>query len=264
MLDYNNLKDRNKMMKYHRTKDMINLLKYFPNISPVKNLRIVESLEDYYKNKDKCIFTSNRNDNPISKPMMKSIENTGNNTDLEDIIKKIKEEDSEGVAVIFDLDCTNSERYERFAGIGVSISVKDRIIIEAVSKGFDGREVSKGIACHEIYVIPWTDIKRINIGNFKDYRIKLVNDKEYQKTRNERIKYLLSIGYDKDIIEKEVPIEYQEIPDFIWLDIIRNIIKELPEMEDELYSLGLKEIVIHGHTEGKKYMPWQMFDKTRF
>lgn len=35
-------------------------------------------------------------------------------------------------------------------------------------------------------------------------------------------------------------------------------------MEDELKSVGLTEFAIGGHTEGKRFFPWQMFDKTRY
>lgn len=35
-------------------------------------------------------------------------------------------------------------------------------------------------------------------------------------------------------------------------------------MEDELNSVGLNEFAISGHTEGKKFLPWQIFDKSRY
>jgi hypothetical protein len=34
-------------------------------------------------------------------------------------------------------------------------------------------------------------------------------------------------------------------------------------MEDELLALEFSEFAISGHTEGKKFMPWGMFDKSR-
>ena len=47
MLKYENIDDRIKMMNYHRTRDMINLMMYFPDISPIRDLTIVEDIEDY-------------------------------------------------------------------------------------------------------------------------------------------------------------------------------------------------------------------------
>ena len=54
MLKYENIDDRIKMMNYHRTRDMINLMMYFPDISPIRDLTIVEDIEDYKNNYDYC------------------------------------------------------------------------------------------------------------------------------------------------------------------------------------------------------------------
>ena len=40
------------------------------------------------------------------------------------------------------------------AGISVGVDLGQDVIIDAVSKGFDGREVSKSICNHERYFIP--------------------------------------------------------------------------------------------------------------
>lgn len=41
------------------------------------------------------------------------------------------------------------------AEISVGVDLGQDVIIDAVSKGFDGREVSKSICTHERYFIPW-------------------------------------------------------------------------------------------------------------
>ena len=258
-------KDKDKMRNYHRCKDMINLIDYFPELSPIVNLTIVKDYKDYLDNYDvtsKLLCT--RNDTLITKPSMKSVETKGIKDNVEEIFKKIKEIDKDGVLVLFNLNHEPSQRYNRYAGIAVSVSLGNEIIIEAVGKGFDGREVSKGIAVHERYFIPWFDLRRCNINNFRDYRNYLINEIDYIETRNNRIEFLTSIGIDKDVALRSVPDKYQEIPDFIWSDIIKNIIKKLEKMEDELSAVGLNEFAISGHTEGKKYYPWQMFDKSRY
>lgn len=35
-------------------------------------------------------------------------------------------------------------------------------------------------------------------------------------------------------------------------------------MEDELLTVGLGECAISGHKEGNLYLPWQIFDKSRY
>lgn len=49
MLNLSKENDKKIMMKYRRTNDMIRLLEFFPDLSPVKDLTIVTSYEDYLK-----------------------------------------------------------------------------------------------------------------------------------------------------------------------------------------------------------------------
>ncbi len=264
MYSLQNEKEKNKILNYHRAKDMVNIMKFFPGLSPVDDLAIITDENDYLENKDKISnLTSIRNGNPISELCMKSIPTKEINPNYLDIIKEIKEENENGVLILFHLNVTPTERYERYAGISVGISLGRQINIEAVGKGFDGREVLKGISCHERYIIPWQDIRKINIGNFKEYNTFITNQENYLKSREERISYLGKCGIDKNILEENIPVEYKEIPDFIWLDIIKNIIKPLEKEEDFLRQDGFLEFNLSGHTEGKRFRPWQMADDKR-
>ncbi len=252
------------ILKYHRAKDMVNIMTFFPGLSPIDDLAIVMDEEDYLKNMDKLENLTNiRNGNPITEVCMKSIPTKEINPDPIDMLKKIKEENSKGVLILFHLNVKPTERYERYAGISVGISLGKMIYIDAVGKGFDGREVLKGISCHERYAIPWNDIRKINIDNFKEYNKYIINSKDYQESRIERINYLVSCSIDKDVLEKKIPKKYKTIPDFIWLDIIKNIIKPLEKEEDFLRDCGFREFNLSGHTEEKRFRPWQMADDKR-
>ena len=78
MLSMNNLDDRQKMMEYYRTSDMLNLLYFFPELSPIKDLTIVESEEDYLNNKDFLdSFNQNRVDTLKGRTPIVGIENSG-------------------------------------------------------------------------------------------------------------------------------------------------------------------------------------------
>ena len=264
MYSIKNEEDIEKIKKYHRAKDMLNIKIFFPDLSPVDDLAIVLDEEDYKKNKDKLkdlIYM--RNGNPTSDPCMVSIPVRGITEDPIEVIKKIKKADPEGVLILFHVTEEKEERYERLAGISVGISLGNMIYIDAVGRGFDGREVQKGISCHERYAIPWSDILTINIDNFQSYNTYITNEEDYKESRKERIKYLLSCGFDKDVVESNVPKEYTRIPDCVWLDIIRNIIKPLEEEEDFLRSSGFLEFNISGNTSKDKFRPWQMADDKR-
>ena len=252
------------ILKYHRANDMVNIFQFFPGLSPIDDLVVVLNEKDYLANKDSIAeLTSIRNGNPVTQPCMKSIPVKEKNPDILEVMKEVKKENKDGVLILFHLDVDATERYERYAGISVAISLGRKIFIEAVGKGFDGREVLKGISCHERYSVPWSDIMRLNISNFKDYRSFVVSDDKYAESREERINYLVSCGLDKEVLEKNIPEHYTEIPDFVWLDIIKNIIKVLIKEEDYLRSSHFEEFNLSGHTEGRRFRPWQMASSNR-
>ncbi len=265
MLNMNNIEEKQKMMKYYRTSDMLNLLYFFPELSPIKDLIIVESIEDYQNNKDYCnSFSQNRVDTLKGRPPILGIENSGKSDCFYDTLIKVKEKDPLGVLVLFNLTSPPSERYERWAGISVGVDLGKDVIIDAVSKGFDGREVSKSICTHERYLIPWFDLRNVSISNLKKYQTYKISNAKYQKTRNERVKFLKSIGLNPDTFSSYIPEYYQEIPDFIWLSLIKSLLKKLEKNEDILANYGFTNFAISGHTEGNQFAPWQMFDKSRY
>lgn len=265
MLNMNNPNDKQKMMKYYRTSDMLNLIYFFPELSPIKDLIIIENIEDYKNNKEYIKnFHQNRVDTLKGRTPILGIENAGDSNCFFDTLVKVKEVDPYGVLVLFNLSSNISNRYERYAGISVGVDLGKNVIIEAVSKGFDGREVSKSICTHERYFIPWFDLRKVCINNLKQYQTYQISDKDYQKTRTERIEFLKNIGLNSTIVSTNIPESYQEIPDFIWLSVIKNLLKQLEKNEDILKEYGFTNFAISGHTEGKNFAPWQMFDKSRY
>ena len=93
------------ILKYHRAKDMINIINFFPGLSPVDDLAIILDEEDYLKNKNSIShLTSIRNGNPISEPCMKSIPTKEINPNYNEIIKEIKRENKNGVLILFHLN----------------------------------------------------------------------------------------------------------------------------------------------------------------
>lgn len=264
MYSIKNKNDIPYILKYHRAKDMVNIMRFFPGLSPVKDLAVVLDEKDYENNINKLDGLDNiRNGNPITEPCMKSIIIKSKNQDRLEALKMIKKDNKNGILILFSLDNELSNRYERYAGISVGISLGNAVYIDAVGQGFDGREVLKGISCHERYTIPWSDIRKVNIDNFKSYNTYIINNEEYQKSRDERIDFLLKCDVSKEILDKKIPKEYTNIPDFIWLDVIKNIIKPLEKNEDYLRSERFLEFNLSGHTEGKKFKPWQMADDQR-
>ncbi len=265
MLNMKNLSDKQKMMKYYRASDMLNLLYFFPQLSPVRDLVIIESKEDYLNNKDFLDnFCQNRVDTLKGRTPISDIENSGKRDCFYNTLIKLKEKDPLGVLILFNTMNKPSERYERWAGISVGVDLGQDVIIDAVSKGFDGREVSKSICVHERYFIPWHDIRKVGVETLKHYQTYQISNADYQITRIERIQFLKSIGLNPNMFSYYIPKNYQKIPDFIWLSVIKNLIKQLEKNEDILASYGFTNFAISGHTEDNQFAPWQMFDKSRY
>lgn len=146
MYRINNENDIPYILNYHRARDMVNIMTFFPRLSPIDDLAIILNEEDYTSNLESLSnLTSIRNGNPVKEPCMKSIPVKEINSNKLDILKEIKKENKEGVLILFHLNVEPTERYERYAGISVGVSLGRKIYIDAVGKGFDGREVLKGI-----------------------------------------------------------------------------------------------------------------------
>jgi len=91
MLTINNLDDIKKMEKYYRTSDMLNLIKFFPEVSPIRDLTIVEDENDFLDNREYLeTLSSNRVDSLKGRMMITGIENTSDKADFLDTLKKLK------------------------------------------------------------------------------------------------------------------------------------------------------------------------------
>lgn len=90
--------------------------------------------------------------------------------------------------------------------------------------------------------------------------MKKSNWKNRFRTRRIRWNILL---ISKEILYEKIPQEYEEIPRFIWLDIIVNVIKQLEKEEEFLRGCGFLEFNLSDHTEEDGFRPWQMADDKR-
>lgn len=70
----------------------------------------------------------------------------------------------------------------------------------------------------------------------KKYQTFQIDNEEYQNTRNERIEFLKYVGLNAEIFSSYIPKKYQAIPNFIWLSVIKNLLKQLEKNEDILMS----------------------------
>ena len=265
MLTLKNKKDISLMRNYYRASDMIDFWYFFPDASPLERLAICFDEQDYKKNRPFFdSFESYRVDIEKSERLINGIESDGGTTDYLELFKKIKKINQKAVILFFDLKGEATKRYERLAGISVNVNLGSDVCIEAVGKGFDGREISKGVCVHERYYIPWFNLRGLTIDNFRKYNIFTIEQSDYEKTREERINFLLSLGLKEEEFVNCIPKVYKKIPDFIWDNLIQTLISQLEKNEELLEKYGYKNFAINGNTEGNECYLWQMYNKDRF
>jgi len=265
MLVLENSKDIDLMRNYYRASDMIDFWYFFPDASPLERLAICFDEKDYISNRDFFdSFESYRVDISKSERIIEGFESDGSTTDYVELFKKIKKVNENAVILFFDLRGKATKRYERLAGISVNVNIGEDVCIEAVGKGFDGREISKGKTIHERYYIPWFELRHLTIDNFHKYNIFEIDQDDYAKSREERINYLLSLGLHEDEFIDFIPKYYKRIPDFIWENLIQTVISQLEKNEEILTNYGYKNFAINGNTEGNECFLWQMYNKDRY
>lgn len=264
MLCINNPNDISKMMEYVRTSDMINLSTYFPKLSPVRNLTIIKDIEDYEQNYEIIKNTFFKRCDNLKGRQMINLETVGGVEENIPLLQNIKEIDRAGVLLLFDLNTPNVRRYEYDGGMAVAVDLCKCVRIETVGKGFDGREVSKGITVHERFYIPWNDLRNVSLGTLKNYREYLVSQEKYQFDYQERMEYLMSKGTDQETVLRYIPKEYREVSDFTWKMLFLDMMNKLEEMEKELRSAGMCNFVVHGNIIDNVFEPWPMYDNNRF
>ena len=258
-------KDMEKMKNYHRASDMIDFLFFFPEASSLEKLAIVLDKDDYLNNKEYLdSFDSYRIDSPKEYSIMEGIESDGLKTDFIKLFDRIKKKNEHAVILFFDLKGDPTKRYKCNAGISINVNLYEDVCIEAVGKGFDGREISKGICVHERYLIPWFELRGVTIDNFYKYKIYQIDQDKYYETRKNRIDYLLSIGENKEDFINYIPSKYQNITSDIWEDLIQNVLVNLYKKEDILEKSNFKNFAVGGNAFNNKCFIWQMYNKDRF
>ena len=253
------------MKNYHRASDMIDFLFFFPEATYLERLAIATDIDDYLNNKEYFdSFDSFRIDSPKEYSIIEGIESDGLKTDVVKMFERIKNKNKHGVMLFFDLEGKPNKRYTYDAGISVNVNLYEDVCIEAVGKGFDGREISKGICVHERYLIPWFDLKFITVDNLKKYKIYEVDQKKYYEDRKNRIDFLLSLGEEEKNFIKYIPPTYHNISDEVWEDLIQTLLVGLYKKEDILEKSNFKHFAIGGNAFNKKCYIWQMYNKDRY
>lgn len=259
-------------MKYGKAKGIVLLQKYLPKLSPFKSIDIVSNIDEWNAIKDKFgDFVPNRVDYPIGEPKRNAIAGTnGLANKIPSLIESVNKQTANGIVLLLPTkeNVAVPPRYEDDGGFNVLFNMGNNVIIELVGKGFDGHEVTQGLANHERYQIPWDEV--LFMRNRKDMiksptvQKSHVTHEEYKKQRQSRVKFLYEIvGYDLETIEKNVPKTYNLISDDIIKKLLDDVVLELMKKRQMILRDGLTLFGVQGNIIDGNIQPWEIFRAER-
>jgi hypothetical protein len=258
------------LLKYGKAKGIVLLQKYLPQISPFKSVDIVSTVDEWNAVKEKYgDFVPHRVDMPIGEPRKNVVQGTnGFSNSIPDLIKKVNEQSPNGVVLLMATKEQAVRRYENDGGFNILFNMGESIIIELVGKGFDGHELTQGLAIHERYQIPWNEIlfmrDRVDLLKSPTVAKACVTPDCYAKQRNERVKFLNDIcHYDIDKINEHIPQQYKLIDNDIIRQILDDVVLELMKQQSSLKKDGLKRFGVQGNLLHGQVQPWEIFRAER-
>lgn len=259
-------------MKYGKAKGIVLLQKYLPKISPFKSIDIVSSIDEWnaikYKFGD---FVLNRVDYPIGEPKRNAIAGTnGFASEIPSLIQSVNNQSPNGVVLLLPTkeNVIVPPRYEDDGGFNVLFNMGSNVIIELVGKGFDGHEITQGIANHERYQIPWNEVlfmrNREDMLKSPTVQKSYVALEDYKKQRQARVKFLHEvIGYDLETIEKNIPKTYRLISDDTIKALLDDVVLEVMKKRQMILSEGLTRFGVQGNIIEGNIQPWEIFRPER-
>jgi len=260
-------------MRYGKAKGIALLQKYLPKLSPFKSIDIVSNMDEWNAIKDKFgDFVPNRVDYPIGESRRNAIAGTnGFTSGMPALIESVNTQSSNGVVLLLPTkeSVVIPPRYEDEGGFNVLFNMGSNVIIELVGQGFDGHEVTQGLANHERYQIPWEEVlfmrNRRDMLKCSTVQKSHVKPEEYAKQRQARVKFLHEdVGYDLEIVEEKIPKTYRLISEDVIEALLDDVVLELMKQTPMLLNDGLTRFGVQGNIINGTIQPWEIFRGERF
>lgn len=256
-------------MNYTKARGILLAKKFLPNVVPFTDVVVVQTVEEWEEIKDQYgDFVAYRCDTQLGRPRKNITPGTNGFTDsLLDLIRKVNREDPEGAVLIMPTKEPAVPRYEYGGGFNIVFHPGHSITIEAVSKGFDGHELTRGLAVHERMQIPWSQIGDPDASPSEWWGKEgseywWVEDETYVQQRQARIDFLCNdCHYDRQLVEQHIPHEFYPALDE---HLLEDVVIPLAYREAVLAREGLHIFAVQGNLvqQGSKgYRPqvWEIF-----
>lgn len=228
---------------YKKCKGIALVNKYFPNLSPINKMYVINSVEDWEKVESEFPIQMMTARCDCLGGINGKLPNgqTFNRDRVQDYIKAVKSAVPDAVIILEDLKSGSNERIHTQGGVALDVQIGDHIYMDYVGPGFDSRELCIGKAVHESWNIPWEEVPFMKDSAIQKYKTMEINQREYIETAKERALFLINAFPDKkDEILETIPKRYNGICRQIFRDIREQVIFPLWLQHEQLSIDGLR------------------------
>lgn len=252
--------------RYGKKEGMELAKKFFPEICPWEEIRVIPNEEIWNRYKDEYgDFAVLRVDAPIGmRKYLKDVNTRGFTERVPEILKTLHERSAETVVLVAKTKQHPVERYLYDGGFNVSICNNlnvSEIIVEVAGKGFDGHEVTRGLAIHETWrgSLSGSAAKKLAHGNLNWCERTVVTRRKYREQRWKRIQMLTKeVNISRERVVTEIPGHYTSMS---MSGMLKKLISEIgawleedPYILRQVTSLALQGNFVNGNPD-----LWQVF-----
>lgn len=236
-------KDDSLVSKLKKSRGIKLIRKYLPNVDANKQGYIVNTLDEWREIKTKFpdIVTC-RTDSRVDDSENVNVHGaTRKKDDIDNYIIDVSKSVKNPYFICLELEEGSNERIYTKGGFMLDFNIGEDVKIGYVGPGFDCGELTKGLAEHESWVIPWdkNNIKRKDAC--ERFRKGKIIQKAYTDTAIARMAFLIKeYPYRKQEIMDVFPKKYSGVDPKLFAELQENVLIPMWESQEQLISDGLK------------------------
>lgn len=239
-------------------------MKYLPEASPFTDVTLVLSVgqwEQIKSNYPEMVVC--RVDVPIGQAKeLRRLNTSGKTTEIPQILRRVRAVCPDAAVLVMHTKQPPTNRLYYNGGFNVSFNYNHEMLIELVGPGFDGHELTYGLAVHEQWRVPWDgmmDMKRWR--GQAGYSHYTVDPDLYTGQREARFVLLTGeCGMDAQEVASNLPETYQPLAGRDMLETLMDkVVVPLmeatnPQIQQDWGNFGVQGNIVNGNPEA-----WEIF-----
>lgn len=249
---------------YGKHEGMKLAMEYLPESSPFTDVAVVSSIEQWeqmkgsYPEEVVC-----RVDAPIGRASeLLRLNTSGMSSEIPQILRRVQALCADAVVLVTHTKRPPVNRLHYDGGFNISFNYGKDVLIEMAGPGFDGHELTYGLAVHEAWNVPWDGIMDMKRWRGQaGYSHRIVDQATYTKQREARFILLTGeCGMDECEVAKYLPEAYEPKFGRILLDPLMNkIVVPLMEAATPQIMQDWGSFSVQGNIVDAKPEAWEIF-----